>query len=242
MEVAYDIVDLPSKGIFYENNKKSLRVAYLTAEDENILQSPNLLKNNMVVDELIKRKVLDKDFDVEELVEDDKQAILIFLRNTAFGSEVTVKLKDPATEKYFDYVLDLSVVKTNDLKLTPNSDGHYEFILPITKKKVYFQFLNKKQELALNKIKESSDESGVSDFVTKRMEMLIKRIDDERDEMAISRMIKTLPIKDSISFRNFVNENKPSLNLVYDAKAPSGEIVRFLFDMGPEFFRTFYGL
>jgi hypothetical protein len=35
------VVELPSKGIHYQNKKKSLRVAYLTAADENILSSPN---------------------------------------------------------------------------------------------------------------------------------------------------------------------------------------------------------
>ena len=35
--ISYDVVELPSRGIHYENKKKSLRVSYLTASDENIL-------------------------------------------------------------------------------------------------------------------------------------------------------------------------------------------------------------
>ena len=70
--VAYDVVELPSRGIYYNNGKKSVRVSYLTAADENILTAPNLLQTNSVVDELLKRKVLDKDISVDELVEDDR--------------------------------------------------------------------------------------------------------------------------------------------------------------------------
>ena len=35
----HDVVPLPSQGIFYKNKKKSVKVGYLTASDENILLS-----------------------------------------------------------------------------------------------------------------------------------------------------------------------------------------------------------
>ena len=67
--IAYDVVELPSRGIHYQNKKKSLRVAYLTAVDENILSAQNLIATNGVVDELLKRKVLDREITPEELTE-----------------------------------------------------------------------------------------------------------------------------------------------------------------------------
>ena len=57
--IQYDVVELPSRGIHYTSNKKSLRVAYLTASDENILSAQNLIQNNTVIDELLKRKIVD---------------------------------------------------------------------------------------------------------------------------------------------------------------------------------------
>jgi len=106
--IAYDVVELPSRGIHYSSGKKSLRVAYLTAADENILSAQNLIASNTVIEELLKRKILDKDFIIEDLVDEDKQAILIFLRNTAFGSDYKVFLTDPKTDKEFSSELDLS--------------------------------------------------------------------------------------------------------------------------------------
>ena len=43
-QIPYDIVELPSNGIYYPNKKKTLKVSYLTAADENILTSPNINK------------------------------------------------------------------------------------------------------------------------------------------------------------------------------------------------------
>ena len=39
LNLPHDVVPLPSQGLFYKNKKKSLKVGYLTAQDENILLS-----------------------------------------------------------------------------------------------------------------------------------------------------------------------------------------------------------
>jgi len=70
--IAYDVVQLPSQGLSYTNKKKSVRVGYLTAADENVLMSPNLINGEAVIDELLRRKILDRDLDVNELLEEDR--------------------------------------------------------------------------------------------------------------------------------------------------------------------------
>jgi hypothetical protein len=239
--VAYDVVSLPSQGVHYSNGKKTLRVAYLTAADENILMSPNLIQSETVVDELLKRKILDKDLSFDDLVEEDKQAILIFLRNTAFGTEYSLTLTDPSTKKSFEATLDLSVLKVKEFKLVADSNGEYSYMLPISKKNVTFNFLTNAQEKELQNIKELGG-TTVSPLNTKKLEMMIKSVDGQRDQMALYQFIQNLPIKDSQEFKKFVSENKPGLDLIVDVIAPSGEKVPVLVDFGVEFFRPFYGI
>ena len=63
----HDVVPLPSQGIFYKNKKKSVKVGYLTANDENLLMAggedmtPNLLRT----------KIYEPDLRVEEMLEGD---------------------------------------------------------------------------------------------------------------------------------------------------------------------------
>ena len=111
----YDVVTLPSQGIFYKNKKKSVKVTYLNASDENLLATASLQANGELVNTLLTRKILDKDINVMDMPECDKEAILIFLRNTAFGSDYNVTLIDPKTKENFETSLDLSVLKTNDV-------------------------------------------------------------------------------------------------------------------------------
>ena len=239
--IAYDVVQLPSQGVHYANAKKSLRIAYLTASDENILMSPNLIQSETVVDELLKRKILDKDINFDEIVEEDKQAILIFLRNTAFGTEYTTTLTDPSTKKSFETVIDLSVLKVKEFKLESDSNGEYTYNLPVSKKNVTFKFLTNNQEKELQNIKDNSG-TNVIPINTKKLEMMIKSVDGQRDQMVIYQFIQNLPIKDSQEFKKFVSENKPGLDLIVDVIAPSGEKVPVLVDFGVEFFRPFYGI
>ena len=100
----HDVVILPSKGIFYKNKKKSVKVGYLTAADENILLAS---ENNDLIMNLLRSKVYEPDLRPEDLLNGDIEAILIFLRNTSFGPEYNISAVDPKTSKKFDAVIAL---------------------------------------------------------------------------------------------------------------------------------------
>lgn len=240
--IAYDVVELPSRGIHYASKKKSFKVAYLTAADENILVSPNLINTSSIIPELLKRKILDRDITFEEIVEEDKEAVLIFLRNTAFGSDYNMTITDPKTNLPFNQVIDLSVIKIKPFDLVADSNGEYPFFLPKTKADITFKFLTQAQEDELTKIKTSWNGQGVAPVVTKRLEMMIKSIAGNRDIMQIHNLIENMPIKDSQDFRKFINETKPGLDLTQTVTTPSGENIQINIGFGVEFFRSFYGI
>lgn len=240
--IAYDVVELPSKGIYYTSQKKSVRVAYLTASDENILSAQNLIQSNSVVDELLKRKILDKDINIEDLVEEDRQAILIFLRNTAFGPEFNVFVNDPKTDKSFSTKVDLSEVKIKEFKLNPNENGEFKYYMEKSKIEITFKFLTRKQQKELEDIEKSWNGNGVPPIITKELEMMIKSVAGNKDMMNIHNFVQNLPIKDSQDFRKFVKENKPSLDLKKTVTTPSGDTIQVEIGFGVEFFRPFYGL
>jgi hypothetical protein len=240
--IAYDVVELPSQGIYYPTNKKSVRVSYLNATDEDILSSPNFLATNTVIEELLKRKILDRDLPIEDLVEEDRQAILIFLRNTAFGSDYNITLSDPKTDLDFSTVIDMSVLKIKDFNLKVNSDGEYSYYMEKSKVEVTFKFLTRKQEKEIDDIKDSWNGVGAPPIISKKVEMMIKSVQGNKDLMNIRNFVQKLPIKDSQDFRKFVNTNKPGINLTQKVTTPSGEDIQFEIGFGVEFFRPFYGV
>ena len=240
--IAYDVVELPSRGIHYQNKKKSLRVAYLTAVDENILSAQNLIATNGVVDELLKRKVLDREITPEELTEEDKQAILIFLRNTAFGAEYTFYLTDPKSQKEFTSTVDLSELQFKEFNLTPDVNNEFQYHMDKSNVDITFKFLTPKQLKEIDEIEKSWNGIGVAPVVTKQLEMMIKSVSGNKDPMNIRNFIEKLPIKDSQDFRKFVLANKPGLDLTQNITTPSGDTIQVEIGFGVEFFRPFYGL
>lgn len=80
----YDVIQLPSNGQCYKSKVDRVPVAYLTAYDENIITSPNLYKDGLVIDFLLKNKVVNSDINVDDLVSGDADAIILFLRATSY--------------------------------------------------------------------------------------------------------------------------------------------------------------
>ncbi len=240
--IAYDVVELPSKGIYYKNKKKSVKVSFLTASDENILSSNSLISSGGMMDELLKRKILDRDLPIDELIEEDRQAILIFLRNTAFGSEYKITSTDPKTKEDFSTVIDLGVLKVKDFNLIEDSNGEYSYFMEKSKIEVSFNFLTLKQQKELDELERNWNGVGAAPIVTKQLSMMIKSVAGNRDLMNIHNFVENLPIKDSQDFRKFVNLNKPGLDLTQNITTPSGDTIQVEIGFGVEFFRPFYGI
>ena len=237
---AYDVVTLPSNGIFY--NKKSLKVSYLTAADENILTSTNLSQSGELMDVLLQNKIQDKDINVKQLAECDKQAVFIFLRNTAFGSEYKFTLTDPQTNKEFEHIEDLSIIRTKETDITPNEKGQFNFTLPVSNKKVKLKLLTPQDQIDLDELEKSYGDMKVKPMATKRLEKSIVDMEGETDPMTLSTNIHTLPLKDAQSIKKFLLEVQPGLDVTRTTTAPSGKEVKFTLNFGLNFFRPFFGL
>lgn len=222
----YDIIELPSQGILYRNNKKSVKVEYLTAMDETILTSPNISNGGKIIDILIKRKVKDLGFDPSDLLIGDRTALMIFLRVTAFGEDYTQLVFNSKSGEFEEGVINLSSLKQKKLTIRPDENGEFEFLLPKSNKKVTFSLLTGKDEEIID-IREKEDlkrnPDGVSNKLIFTLEQQIKSIDGERDKIKISNILKKIPIIDSRSLRKYIEEVTPGLDFKTIARTQGGE-------------------
>lgn len=145
----YDIISLPSNGECYPNKLSKLPVGYLTAYDENFITSPNLYQDGLVIDFLLKNKVLSKDINVDDLVTGDVDAITLYLRASSYGNEFPIFVTDPKTGEQIETVVDLSKLKYKEFKLKGDENGYFDFTLPKTQHKIKFRYLTRKQQKQL---------------------------------------------------------------------------------------------
>jgi len=238
LNLPHDVVPLPSQGLFYKNKKKSLKVGYLTAQDENILLSANGNKN--IITTLLKNKIYEPDFNINELLDGDAEAILIFLRNTAFGSDYNFKLKDPKTGKEFESTIMLDELDIIQPKIKPNNEGLFEFNLPKSGVNVKCRLLSINETTELSSLEESYPNGVIIPIVTKKLEKYIVSIDGDTNRENIATFVNTLPIMDSKFIRNTMSDCEPRLDLNRTVMAPSGEKVNVRITFGAEFFRPFF--
>ena len=236
--LAHDIVKLPTNGVFYKNKKNAVKVGYLTAQDENFLMSDSS-KDNLVIT-LLRNKLYEHDLRPDELIEPDIEAILIFLRNTSFGTEYNIKLIDPKTSKVFEHVEHLDVLKIQETEIKPDDNGVFVTKLPKTNVTIKLKPISFSESLDLNKLNESYPKGRVAPIVTSRLLKEILSVDDNDDKAHIAKFIEQLPISDSKYIRKFLNQNVPKLDLTRQTIAPSGELVTFNVSFGAEFFRPFF--
>ncbi len=176
----YDVVPLPSNGECYENKLSRIPVGFLTAYDENFITSPNLYKDGLIIDFLLKSKVLNKDIDTDKLVKGDVDAITLFLRATSYGFDFPVIVRDPKTGEEIETVVDLSKIKPKKFTLKADERGYFEYILPISKVPVKFKYLTRKEERDLETLSKMEN-NGIRSSELKSSATLLKRcLEDDK--------------------------------------------------------------
>lgn len=176
IESQYDIVELPSKGECYKDKFKRIPVGYLTAYDENFITSPNLYKDGLVIDYLLQHKIMNKNIEIEDLVAGDVDAITLFLRITSYGPEYPIIAKDPQSGQDVEAVIDLSQLKIKDFTLEGDENGWFEYELPLSKDKVKFRFLTRKDKRILEKLDENENYGIKASKIRLIMKDLIKML------------------------------------------------------------------
>src|SRR5271157_3329790 len=85
-----EVINLPSKGWFYSTDNPlstgQIELKMMTAKEEDILTSPNLIQKNIVLDKLLESVVINKSINLDEMFICDRNAAFFALRRLAYGN------------------------------------------------------------------------------------------------------------------------------------------------------------
>lgn len=214
-------IELPSLGAFYANGKKTVKIKYLTAEEDDVLFSPELIKSGRVLDALLQIVVVDKDLNPDDMIVGDRNAILIHIRKTGMGEEYNPgKMTCPSCGEQYEPTVDLNQLKLKFLENKPDARGEYDFLLPIMKKNIKFKLLNGRDENRISKATQTTKKGGnvnykVSKGITERYRLQIMEVEGNRDKLYISKLISAMPMKDSLVFREYTKLISPGVDFNY---------------------------
>lgn len=190
-QTAYDVIPLPSNGECYKQKLGRIPVAYLTAYDENMIIAPNLYRDKKIIDLMLKEKILNNTIDPADLLEGDRDAIILFLRASGYGNEYPITATDNITGEEFDTVIDLTKLKYKEFNLKGDENGWFPFELPISKKTVKFKFLTHRDNTRLETIEKIEDSRLKKEKIKEMVGMLDEFIEhDEEVEKAMKTKVR----------------------------------------------------
>lgn len=181
--VQYDVISLPSNGEGYKNKMQRIPVAYLTAYDENLITSPSLYRDGLVIDCLLKSKIVNKDINTDDLLSGDVDAIILFLRATSYGVEFPITVRDPETGAEIESVVDLSKLKPKEFKLKGDENGYFDFTLPLSKDVIKFKYLTRRDEKNLELISKIETKSSNASLLSRNIFEMKQMLEKYEDEM-----------------------------------------------------------
>ncbi len=227
--VPTDLVPLPSGGRAYPAGhplagKESVEIRSMTARDEDILTSRALIRGGRVISALLRSCLVDKSVDPDSMLAGDRNAAIIGIRITGYGSEYPIKFKCPSCSAEVKHTVELSELP---IRRAPSEfwdtqvqgTNEFPFALPASKKLCTFRLLTGVGEgELLQAIDRGRKMVMQEELVTTRLRMQIASIAGERDPSKLAQVIRSMPARDSRDLRKYIDSNTPGVDLNTHAK------------------------
>ena len=223
-------VDLPSGGKLYPEDSLlssgKIEIKYMTAKEEDILTSQNLIKKGVVVDRLLSSLIVNKKINVDDMLVGDKNAIMVACRILAYGPEYKTRVIHPETDEEFEHQFDLSDCPFKELSDDYDySKNEFELELPVSKIKVCIKALNGHDEKIINKTIKSANKLGsTSPEITTRLRQCVVSVNGDTDKNLIANFVQNCLSKDSLYIRNQLKNITPDIELTQEVEW-EGEVI-----------------
>lgn len=225
-----EVITLPSQGKCYPADnplsKGTVEIKYMTAKEEEILASQNLIRKGVVLDKLFEAIIVDKDVNLDDILIGDKNAIMLAARILGYGPEYLVEVASDYGETE-QVTIDLSKVQTKEVDFSKlNSENLYNFTTT-DGVELEFSLLTHGDEKkidadvkALQRLNKGKD--SVSSELTTRYRYLIKSVDGDNNVSAITKFINNQFLtKDTRKFREVIRELQPDVNMEFEYENPN---------------------
>ena len=215
----FEWVELPSKGQCYPKTSPlrsgKVAVEYLTAKDENIINSPKAYKDRNLIDIILERKLVDKAINASSLVKGDRDAVVLWLRRTGYGDNFPVSVRSLADEeKVFSTNVDLSKIGYRDFDLIGDENGHFQYFMK-NGDIIKFKYLGEGELDDVRKdIKEKEDNEQYNTLITDMMKFMTTSVNGCYDKVMIDTYIDNMPVYDAFLYRSFIQENVPGIDSI----------------------------
>lgn len=210
-----EMIELPSKGLLYPEDHPlasgQIEMKYMTAKEEDILTNQNYISKGIVLDKLLQSLII-TEFNYNDLLIGDKNAILIASRVLGYGKDYTF------TYNGVEQTVDLSSLENKEIDESAFTRGvnEFNFTLPHTNTEVTYQLmtegLDKKIDREIKAIKKVN--KLASPEYTTRFKHIITSVNGDTDPKTIKDFVENyLLAKDARALREHIAEMQPDVDM-----------------------------
>jgi hypothetical protein len=215
-----ETIDLPSGGKFYPEGSPlrsgKVDVKYMTAKEEDILTSTNLILKGLVIDKLMESVIVTPGVKPEDFLIGDLNAVTVAARVLAYGKEYPIQASCNACKLQFEHIVDLAQLETIEPQVEL-INGEYELTLP-TGTNITFKLLTRADEKEIvkevNALKKLNPD--IEPDSTTRLKYILTSVNGNRDRKVVREYADSMLIRDARALRDYYKKVSPDINFDID--------------------------
>jgi len=204
IERPFEMLFIPSRGLFYESKENYLLLNQLTYIEENLLTSEFLVESGKAMEFVLKNILVEQNVKPSELLAGDVQAIGLFLRSFAYGDKIDLEFDCQNCGFKEEVPVRLSSFQMKDI-IVPPENGLIPMLLDGTELVFRFKPLTYFEDVGMSKAKISNID---------RIIYMTKSINGCEDKNVIAQIIKKLKLPEIRRVKKFIEKAMPGVDAV----------------------------
>tara|TARA_R110000824_G_scaffold134691_1_gene297688 strand:+ start:4091 stop:4933 length:843 start_codon:yes stop_codon:yes gene_type:complete len=218
--VPTEVVDLPSKGLFYEeghplHNRETVEIKHMTTKEEDILTNQSFIKNGSAIDRLLQSVLVEPRMNIQDMLVGDKNALTVACRIYGYGPDYETQFNCPSCGVTQQHSFDLSEVEHNDfMNNLEEFDAEIDYerntvILPIPRTKTRLELKILKDDIKNTKQK---GKKANKFSITNQYQKMIYSVNGNSDRQYVKSYISSMSALDSRYLRAAYNKIIPGVD------------------------------
>ena len=218
-----EFVTLPSGGAYPEDHplhgQETIEIYYMTAKDEDILSSEELLKKGLAIERFMENIVVNKNIKPSAMYSGDRNAIIIAARSSAYGHLYETKVQCPACQAVNKVTFDLTNTHIFEGDLTEfdveeTETGSYIATTPKSQIKVELRLLTGHDENKILKLMNANKKE--EEIVSSQMKMYIKSVNGHAEAPYVNYFVENIPAYEARWLRKCYETLAPNIKVSED--------------------------
>jgi len=202
IERPFEMLFIPSKGLFYQSQENYLLLNQLTYIEENLLTSEFLVESGKAMEFVLKNILVEQNVKPSELLAGDVQAIGLFLRSFAYGDKLELEFDCGHCGFSEEVPIRLSSFQMKDIVVYPENG-----LIPMLLDELIFMFkpLTYFEDVGMTKAKLSSLDKII---------YMTQSINGLEDKAMIAQIIRKMKIPEIRRIKKFLEKAVPGVDAV----------------------------